>query len=90
MGYYIIYVYFFPLNYVLIRSLIKDHKNFRFDDNLEFQQSLMFIRSIIDKNNSVDLLPESLVRLIIAFAEYIDEKLRNIFILTLCELGNLL
>jgi len=50
----------------------------------------MFIRSIIDKNNSVDLLPESLVRLIIAFAEYIDEKLRNIFILTLCELGNFL
>jgi len=35
----------------------------------------------------VDLLPESLVRLIIAFAEYVDEKMRNIFILTLCELG---
>jgi hypothetical protein len=79
----------FSMNFeiFIIRSLIKDHKNFRFDDNLEFQQSLIFIRSIIDKNNSVDLLPESIVRLIIAFAEYIDEKLRNIFILTLCELA---
>ncbi|ORX85670.1 hypothetical protein BCR32DRAFT_229549 [Anaeromyces robustus] len=79
----------FSMNFeiFIIRSLIKDHKNFQFDDNLEFQQSLIFIRSIIDKNNSVDLLPESIVRLIIAFAEYIDEKLRNIFILTLCELA---
>jgi len=79
----------FSMNFeiFIIRSLIKDHKNFRFEDNLEFQQSLIFIRNIIDNNNSVDLLPESLVRLIIAFAEYVDEKMRNIFILTLCELA---
>ena len=64
------------------RALTRDQ---RYD--VEREQALKLVRSIIDMPGGVDLIPQSLVRTIIAIAEQSDDKLRNVSLETLCEIG---
>jgi hypothetical protein len=45
------------------------------------------VRSFIDSPKAVATIPESVVYTLIAVAENVEDKLRNICLETLCELG---
>lgn len=65
----------------MVTSLTRDG---RYD--IEKEQAFKLIRSIIDVRGGCDLIPQSIIRILVALAEQIDEKYRNISIETLCEL----
>jgi len=67
----------------IVRSLTRDQ---RYD--VEREQALKLIRSLVDIPGTVDLIPQSVIRIVIAIAEQSEEKFRNICIETICELGN--
>ncbi|KAJ3033210.1 hypothetical protein HDV00_006653 [Rhizophlyctis rosea] len=66
----------------IIRALTRDQ---RYD--VEREQALKLVRTLLDIPGGVELLPQSIVRTIIAVAEQSDDKMRNVSLETLCEFG---
>ncbi|KAI9096093.1 Rapamycin-insensitive companion of mTOR, N-term-domain-containing protein [Phlyctochytrium arcticum] len=70
------------LDVFVMRSLTRDQ---RYD--VEREQSLKLIRAFVDVSGGAKLLPQSLVRMLVALSEQVDDKFRAICVETLCELA---
>ncbi|KAJ3087070.1 hypothetical protein HK102_011873 [Quaeritorhiza haematococci] len=66
----------------IIRALNRDS---RYD--VEREQALKLVRAFLDVQDGWTLIPQSVVRTVVAIAEQNDDKFRNICIETLCELA---
>ncbi|KAI9140964.1 Rapamycin-insensitive companion of mTOR, N-term-domain-containing protein [Paraphysoderma sedebokerense] len=72
----------YHIDYFLVRTLIRDQKY-----ELEREQSLKLIRRWISIPNAAEIIPASIIRVLVSIAEYPDDKLRMICVETLCELS---
>ncbi|KAI8999819.1 Rapamycin-insensitive companion of mTOR, N-term-domain-containing protein [Gaertneriomyces semiglobifer] len=66
----------------IMRSLARDQ---RYD--AEREQALKLVRAFLDVREGALLLPQNLVRMLVAIAEQPDDKFRNVCLETLCELA---
>lgn len=66
---------------LVILSLVKEGKA-----NLEREQALKFVRAFLDVKDGVCELSRAVIRTIVAVAEHVDDRLRNISIMTLAEI----
>ncbi|KND04740.1 uncharacterized protein SPPG_00443, partial [Spizellomyces punctatus DAOM BR117] len=66
----------------VMRALTRDQ---RYD--VEREQSLKLIRAFLDVPGGSELIPQSLIRMLVAVSEQPDDKFRTICVETLCELA---
>ncbi|KAJ3298719.1 hypothetical protein HK104_010434, partial [Borealophlyctis nickersoniae] len=66
----------------IVRALTRDQ---RFD--VEREQALKLVRGLIDIRGGVELLPQSVIRTIVAITEQPDDKFRGVCVETICEYG---
>lgn len=65
-----------------IRALARDTKY-----ESEREQAIKLVRGFVDQPELAKTIPDTVIKSIIAVAEHVEDKLRNISIETLCELG---
>ncbi|KAH6586295.1 hypothetical protein BASA50_000759 [Batrachochytrium salamandrivorans] len=70
------------LDLFIIRTLIRDA---RYDS--EREQAIRFIRAFLDETDGSQLIPMSIVRSLVAIAEQIDDRFRNVCLETICEIA---
>ncbi|KAL8728335.1 MAG: hypothetical protein Q9166_005478 [cf. Caloplaca sp. 2 TL-2023] len=66
---------------LVVLSLVKESKA-----NIEREQALKFVRSFLDVKGGIHEISNTVLRTIVAIAEHLEDRLRNISILTLLEL----
>ena len=66
---------------LVIVSLVKESKA-----SVEREQALKFIRAFLDVKDGIKEISKAVIRIIVAVAEHHDDRLRQICILTLCEI----
>ena len=64
-----------------IVSLVKESKA-----SVEREQALKFVRAFLDVKDGIKEISKAVVRIIVAVSEHHDDRLRQICILTLCEI----
>ena len=66
---------------LVIVSLVKESKA-----SVEREQALKFIRAFLDVKDGIKEISKAVIRIIVAVAEHHDDRLRQICLLTLCEI----
>ena len=66
---------------LVIVSLVKESKA-----SVEREQALKFVRAFLDVKDGIKEISKAVVRIIVAVAEHHDDRLRQICLLTLCEI----
>ena len=65
---------------LVIHSLVKDNKA-----SIEREQALKFVRAFLDVKNGVQELSRAVLRTVVSIAEFHEDRLRNMALLTLSE-----
>lgn len=68
-------------DYLVILSLVKDSKA-----SVEREQALKFVRAFLDVKNGIEEVSRAVVRVVVAVAEHLEDRLRNVALLTLAEI----
>ncbi|KXS22111.1 ARM repeat-containing protein [Gonapodya prolifera JEL478] len=70
------------IDLLILRAVTRDTRN-----DVEREQALKLIRTMVDRTREWRSFPRSFIRLLVSAAEQPDEKLRDICVETLCELA---
>ncbi|KAI9348732.1 Rapamycin-insensitive companion of mTOR, N-term-domain-containing protein [Zopfochytrium polystomum] len=70
------------LDIFLARTLTRDHRH-----DLEREQALKLVRTIIEIPGAITYLPPAVVRVLVAVSEYNEDRFKNACIATLCEIA---
>ena len=71
----------FSTDLLVLRALVREGK-----DSMEREQALKFVRAFLDVKDGVEEIAQAVIRALVAIAEQHDDRLRQIGIVTLCEI----